>query len=412
MELSNSILISIIVPIYNVGEYLDQCIKSIVNQNIEEIEIILVNDGSPDNSKEICEKYAKLDSRIILLNKENGGLVSARKAGLTIAKGKYIGYVDGDDWIEEEMFSEMLQYAMNFDVDIVISGHKEEVNDKVTEILFNNIDEGYYSFENIQRKVIPFMINTGVFSEFGIFSYVWNKLFKRDLLMKTQFSVDDNIFMAEDAACTYPSILLSNSIYILKSAKYHYRQRINSMVKTRNSEYLDISKYSILFEHLSNYFIKSSHSEVLMKQLNAFLLSLIAVRFDYTNDLDNNNNLFQGEFFPFGKVTDLSNLALVGAGTFGQHIMRRLISLEKNEDLVWIDAQYEGTEIMGMKIYGYDTLCKLKDRLILIAHIDENIALQKEQQLLRLGIQPSKIRKTWLFEEKNHKKLLMDFNII
>lgn len=102
-------MISIIVPVYNVEKYLERCIESIVNQTYKDIEIILVDDGSPDNCSVICDRYAEKDNRIKVIHKQNGGLINARKSGLEIAQGDYIGFVDSDDWIEPEMYEYFAQ---------------------------------------------------------------------------------------------------------------------------------------------------------------------------------------------------------------------------------------------------------------------------------------------------------------
>ena len=106
-------LISVIVPIYRVEAYLEQCIQSIRNQTYKNLEIILVDDGSDDQCPQICDRYARVDERIKVVHKVNGGLDSARKAGIIAASGKYIGYVDGDDWIEPEMYEQLLMYRIN-----------------------------------------------------------------------------------------------------------------------------------------------------------------------------------------------------------------------------------------------------------------------------------------------------------
>ena len=118
--------LSIIVPIYEVGEYLNECIQSIVKQNYSNLEVILVDDGSKDNSPALCDNWASKDSRIKVIHKPNNGLVSARKAGLEIATGDYIGYVDGDDWIEEDMYTNMMNVVNHQEVDMVISGFKKQ----------------------------------------------------------------------------------------------------------------------------------------------------------------------------------------------------------------------------------------------------------------------------------------------
>ena len=114
-------LISIVVPIYNVSEYLPECIESILNQTYSDIEVILVNDGSTDGSGAICEAYAKKDSRIKVITQKNCGLTVTRRNGVMSAEGRYIGFVDGDDWIEPDMYECLMDYMYNNDVDIVTS---------------------------------------------------------------------------------------------------------------------------------------------------------------------------------------------------------------------------------------------------------------------------------------------------
>ena len=115
-------LISVIVPIYHVEQYLEQCIQSIRNQTYKNLEIILVDDGSDDQCPQICDKHAREDKRIKVIHKKNAGQDSARKMGMSIASGNYIGYVDGDDWIEPVMYEKLLDYAHQYEVDVVESG--------------------------------------------------------------------------------------------------------------------------------------------------------------------------------------------------------------------------------------------------------------------------------------------------
>lgn len=112
--------ISIIVPIYNVEKYIEKCIQSILNQTFSDFELILVNDGSTDSCGEICDKYKKLDDRIIVIHKVNGGLSSARNAGIDIARGEYIGFIDSDDYIHEKMYEILYNNAITYNSDIVI----------------------------------------------------------------------------------------------------------------------------------------------------------------------------------------------------------------------------------------------------------------------------------------------------
>jgi glycosyltransferase involved in cell wall biosynthesis len=119
MESKMMPLISVIIPIYNIKEYLSKSIDSIINQTYKNIEIILVDDGSTDGSSKICDEYAEMDSRIRVIHKENGGVTSARKAGLLKATGTYVTYVDGDDWMERNAYSVMVEKGANLGADIV-----------------------------------------------------------------------------------------------------------------------------------------------------------------------------------------------------------------------------------------------------------------------------------------------------
>lgn len=119
-------LVSVIIPIYNISPYVFQCINSATKQTYKDIEIILVNDGSTDGSIEICEYFRKTDTRVKLINQNNQGLVAARKSGINSAKGTYIFYLDGDDWIDENCIEIYMQEAQKNDSDIVIGGHKRE----------------------------------------------------------------------------------------------------------------------------------------------------------------------------------------------------------------------------------------------------------------------------------------------
>jgi glycosyltransferase involved in cell wall biosynthesis len=115
--------ISVIVPIYDVASFLPKCIESILNQSFTDFELILVNDGSPDNSHDICLHYQEIDKRIIIINKQNGGLLSARKTGLASAHAEFISFVDGDDWIDVDFLASMYRIVELHQVDLVISGH-------------------------------------------------------------------------------------------------------------------------------------------------------------------------------------------------------------------------------------------------------------------------------------------------
>ena len=145
--------ISVIIPIYNVAAYLDRCIYSVCNQTYHNLQVLLVDDGSTDDSLKICDYYAAQDNRIQVIHKSNGGLVSARKAGLAVATGEYIAYVDGDDWIEPDLYECMIKEMQDSQVDLVESdAFKDMGNDSI--LMQSKIPYGRYAAEDI----IPFML--------------------------------------------------------------------------------------------------------------------------------------------------------------------------------------------------------------------------------------------------------------
>ena len=146
-------LISIIVPVYNISECIEGCIKSILNQSYSNIEIILVDDGSTDGSGSICDKYKEIDSRVVVLHKENGGLSDARNKGLEIAKGDYIGFVDGDDVIHKDMYNTLLRQLLLYDADISICRF-QKFTDKDKNSILNSINNTVYAFNNVTYKCV------------------------------------------------------------------------------------------------------------------------------------------------------------------------------------------------------------------------------------------------------------------
>jgi glycosyltransferase involved in cell wall biosynthesis len=402
---NKSILVSVVVPIYNIGLYIEDCIVSLINQTYNKLEIILVNDGSTDNCGKICDHFASLDSRIKVIHKENGGLIDARKSGLKIASGEYVGYVDGDDWVEADYFEEFVNEALNSNADIVIAGHKENLVGHI-EILENQISYGVYKGEILIKEIYPKMLFSGNFSQFGIFSYVWGKLFRKSVLYENQMKVDNDIFIGEDAACLYPTILDSNIISILNTAKYHYRQRVDSLIKTAHNK--EILKINVFYQYLKKQFLKSKYYNILLPQLQYFTLSLLTVRSqgpEYIFPLEN-------ILYPFNNVKYGDKIVIYGAGTFGQHLNNRLLANDNYKLTGWIDELSEYYNILGIKVNGLSALNCMDYDSIIVAFIDETIANLVEQKLINFGIPKFKIHTVTHFKNKNINDLLNDFGVI
>ena len=221
--------LSVIVPAYNVENYIKQCVDSILTQSFTDFELLLVDDGSKDSTGRICDDYAAKDVRVRVIHKQNGGLVSARKAGIAEAKGEYVAYVDGDDWIAPEMFDNLCAAARKEDADIVISDFMI-ARESSQEPLTQNMTGGCYDKKAMREQIYSRMLCNGEYFSFGFQPSLCSKLFRRSLLLPGQFKVKENIKLGEDAACFYPTILDAEKVVYLKGGYYYfYRMRETSI---------------------------------------------------------------------------------------------------------------------------------------------------------------------------------------
>lgn len=211
-------LISVIIPVYNVEKYLDKCINSVVNQTYKNLEIILVDDGSTDNSSRICDDWAEKDNRIKVIHKENGGVSSARNAALKIISGKYFAFIDGDDYIDRDMYSALYACAASTDFDIVFCGMcgvDEEDNVLYTQPM--NYDEIYDN-----QILIKFFNGEFLFS-------IWNKLYKTEILASNILFFNEELGYGEDYIFNYHYIKHSKSAAAIDGIYYKYlRNRTDS----------------------------------------------------------------------------------------------------------------------------------------------------------------------------------------
>lgn len=225
--------LSVIVPIYNAEKTLCRCVDSILNQTFSALEVILVDDGSTDSSLDICEEYAKRDNRVIVFHKENAGLVAARKSGVEIASGEYIGFVDSDDYIEEDMFASLMSEAAITGADIVIGGITFDYIDHIKK-KYNGLPARYYNINDIESVIIPNILISDGFYKYGIIPGVVLKVFEKKLLEKSLSKVWDELTIGEDVAITSFAVMFAQGVSIIEKASYHYVQTETSMIRGYN----------------------------------------------------------------------------------------------------------------------------------------------------------------------------------
>ena len=227
---------SVIIAAYNIEKYIERCIKSVINQSEREIEIIIVNDGSTDNTLNIIKKMNEIDDRIVVINKKNQGLIEARKTGLKYAKGEFILFLDGDDWLENNCIDELYKIAKDKKVDIVLYNAYIAYDDK-KEIL-NTFNENM--LDDIKKNPIKNLLLL------NISPTIWSKFIKKSFLNKNNIEFPKNISYAEDLAAVLSIFINKPKIVCNEQRLYNYYQRNTSMSNRISSKVLEID-YAMQF---------------------------------------------------------------------------------------------------------------------------------------------------------------------
>ena len=378
-------VISIIVPVYNVATSLQKCLNSILCQTYTNLEIILVEDGSTDSSGAICDAYASKDSRIKVIHKKNSGLVEARKTGICAAQGEYVGYVDGDDWIESDMYETLLACMTKYHVDMVESDHWMDVDTQFSRSK-SKLGYGRFDVDGIRTG----MLCDNDFNECRIRPYLWSKLFRRSILEPHQMRADKRIRCGEDIAVTYPYLMEAKSIYIAKYAGYHYVQHQDSMTGILAPQHQEADK--ALIQYLRTIFQKDSG---MLKQLNQYTKTMLLLRqpsfFDKAS--------VKKKLLPFGGIDSKCRVAVYGAGRAGQSLCRYLNQECEHPFMLWADKDYILYRQLGISVSApEEVIFRQKEYdVLLLAVCSRQTAEGIRSALLADGMEGSKIR--WLTEE-------------
>lgn len=251
----SNVLVSVIIPVYNVEKYLERCVQSVSRQTLQELEIILVDDGSPDRCPELCDKYATMDMRVKVIHKPNGGLASARNAGLRVAIGEFVFFLDSDDWLELDGLELLYKTALEYDVDFVRyrairsywPGLEEHAPGRVEEI--REMPGGYYDYNKIKESIYPKLIATSQLT-MGPIVAAWSSLYRIDFLKKNNLYFDERVKFSEDMIFSAKVVLNANSFYYIDNAcVYHYFYNPTSISKSFREGRWESCKHLIeLFE--------------------------------------------------------------------------------------------------------------------------------------------------------------------
>lgn len=255
-------ILSIIVPVYNCEKFLSRCLDSIISQDFVDFEVIIVNDGSTDNSYRILEDYCNKDNRFLVINQENQGQSIARNIGLSYATGKYIGFVDADDWIEPNMYSVMIEKAILSDADIVVCNHNNiyECDDSVEKMVFNMIDEviNIKSF-GVDNYIMDYI------RKYKHGNEVWSRIYKRSMLVENNIIFLKNNFkdypeIAEDLFFNMECTIYAQIIVGVNKGLYNYNIRSGSSMTISKPNLLIrfVKGYNNFFEEYKSFFSSNS----------------------------------------------------------------------------------------------------------------------------------------------------------
>ena len=377
--MNNQPLISIIVPVYNVENYLDRCVESIVNQTFGSIEIILVDDGSTDRSGLICDEYANKDSRIKVIHKANGGLVSARKAGLKSAVGKYVSNLDSDDWIENDAYEYIAKVLERFRVDMVCCSFYKEY-EGIIEDRQEYLDEGIYTRDDILGEFKHVVEDKPFFCPL-IHGSLCTKVIKRELLNDVQFDVDDFIVMGEDDAVTLPLLLRMDSLFISKKSFYHYCVNNASVSWKKRKD--DLSRLHSLSNNLKRNFVSLSDENTYEYIYRYFLYTMAFIWLDMMDLADSDYLKGRNELPFWTNVKKNSNIVVYGKGLWASN----LINIINQSSFCNVLANIDSKDLDSYKAF----LQKNEYDYIIIAIADSRIRAKVKNGLWELGIADSKI---------------------
>lgn len=369
----NNCKISVIITIYNMEQYLDKCIQSVINQTYKNLELIFVNDGSTDESIDICDKYSALDTRVVIINKKNEGLVRARISGIKQATGDYITFVDADDWLDSNAY-ELIVNRMDNE-DMISYGLLEDYTFKSVE-KYDWIDEGVYKENDIKNAVLPGIFADNYFFGFNILPNLVCKFIKRDILCNCINKVSPDVAIGEDLDFVVQSLNLTRSLRVIKICPYHYVQREKSMVRTSVSDKAVIGLYRDLMA------IESDINEAdWKKQVCTYMSFILQLK---------KMNLFINNASFFYKLKN-KKIVVYGAGNYGQAFVETVSDELHAVVLAVADSNWKNIKWNAEKIIAPEDIVNIDFDMVYIAILNEKVCISVKNYLLDIGIPEQKI---------------------
>lgn len=377
-------MLTVIVPVYNQEKFIEQCVRSVQSQSYKDIEIILVDDGSTDNSFKICNDISVNDSKVTVIHQENKGLAGARYTGLKACKTKYVTFIDADDFILEEAYINAVEY-MSENIDMIffeIARYYDEHNIKIEKHI---LEPGYYDKKKIREKAFHSLIWNFEKNTPGIECSQCVKIVKTELVLKAyENPAKPDVYYGEDIVVSYQIFEMLGSMAVIDKCFYMHRQRLDSVASYIISDNFFDEIYKI-YNFLICYFKNELENYNLLKQIEYFLIYSVNLKKAKYNEYLVKRDVL----FPFDKVLYNKNVVLYGAGEIGKNYYYQLDKLKYCKEILWVDrnAEFMANKIICLpdKIFCFDY------DYIIIALENKTIAKEIEIQLILKGADKNKI---------------------
>ena len=378
-------LVSVVVPIYNVEEYLPDCLDSILAQTYTKLQIILVDDGSKDGSGEICDSYAEKNERICVLHQENQGAASARKNGVKMAEGEYLCFVDADDAVSPEAVQFLVGEIGQCDVITSgciykrLNGEETIRVDALPEGIYNTPEEMDVFFENL-------MILKGSFKD-GILPFVWGKLYRTGIMKEVIEISDSSLFYDEDRVLMLHYMLKCKSIRVTHAPHYEYRLRSGSAVNSVHPDMLH--NLYLFYKTLERAFENHPKRETLMRQLQMFLVSRLQIIPKWMGlcpEARMVRYLYQPQMDMSGK-----KIVLYGAGSVGKDYYVQIQSSSYSEVVLWTDKKWTDYRESRYIIESPENVLEMEFDYLLIAVKNPKLAEEIKLEWIEKGSPERKI---------------------
>ena len=385
-------LISVVIPVYNTEKYLRRCMESVVHQTYRELEIICVDDGSTDGSGAVLDAYAARDRRVRVVHQENGGLVAARKAGIALAAGEYVSYVDSDDEISLTRYEELLHQGIEQKADMIFTDVTQVYGDGSRMKMKNHFAEGFYDREQIDNEIMTHLCDEAHFFIYRLRMYVCGVVFSRDLLVRCQNMVDDAITYEEDTSCILQCLADAKSVYIAHGGRYDYYKNLGAMchVKRDSGEARAKAQRSnrVYYAHLKKLLPQfPARLQPVMEKEFTKMMFFTALLFEYDRVLDCVAS--REKIFPFN-VPYHHRVVVYGAGAFGIALYRYLSSHGGNP-VLWCDRAWERCRAEGRDVHAPEEIKTAAYDDVLMAIGQYEVAETAAEALVGMGVPREKI---------------------